>query len=103
MYSEKRICPGKRAQSLRTSCAGLLLRCGLRARTWGIPVQPDFLCSSNYMAEGEGFEPPVPFQAQRFSRPPVSTTHASLRVVLATSCSLAGAIAGQPVESLALR
>src|SRR5208337_1585572 len=33
------------------------------------------------MAEGEGFEPPVPFQAQRFSRPPVSTAHPSLRGV----------------------
>jgi hypothetical protein len=31
------------------------------------------------MAEGEGFEPPVPLQAQRFSRPPVSTAHPSLR------------------------
>jgi hypothetical protein len=31
------------------------------------------------MAEGEGFEPPVPFLAQRFSRPPVSTAHPSLR------------------------
>ena len=31
------------------------------------------------LAEGEGFEPPVPFQAQRFSRPPVSTAHPSLR------------------------
>src|SRR5437763_1154791 len=31
------------------------------------------------MAEREGFEPPVPFQVQRFSRPPVSTTHTSLR------------------------
>src|SRR5271167_2386431 len=31
------------------------------------------------MAEGEGFEPPVPFQVQRFSRPPVSTAHTSLR------------------------
>src|SRR5579863_6648905 len=31
------------------------------------------------MAEGEGFEPPVPFRVQRFSRPPVSTTHATLR------------------------
>jgi hypothetical protein len=31
------------------------------------------------MAEGEGFEPPVPFQVQRFSRPPVSTAHPSLR------------------------
>jgi hypothetical protein len=32
------------------------------------------------LAEGEGFEPPVPFRAQRFSRPPVSTAHPSLRV-----------------------
>jgi len=31
------------------------------------------------MAEGEGFEPPVPFPVQRFSRPSVSTTHTSLR------------------------
>src|SRR5579872_959484 len=34
------------------------------------------------VAEGEGFEPPVPFRAQRFSRPPVSTAHASLRTCL---------------------
>ena len=34
------------------------------------------------VAEGEGFEPPVPFQVQRFSRPPVSTTHTSLRAGL---------------------
>ncbi len=33
------------------------------------------------MAEGEGFEPPVPFRVQRFSRPPVSTAHASLQPV----------------------
>jgi hypothetical protein len=31
------------------------------------------------MAEGEGFEPPEPFRVQRFSRPPVSTAHPSLR------------------------
>ena len=31
------------------------------------------------MAEGEGFEPPVGFPLQRFSRPPVSTAHTSLR------------------------
>jgi hypothetical protein len=31
------------------------------------------------MAEGEGFEPPVPVKVQRFSRPSVSTTHTSLR------------------------
>src|SRR5690349_20014067 len=30
------------------------------------------------MAEREGFEPPVRFPVQRFSRPPVSTTHTSL-------------------------
>jgi hypothetical protein len=35
--------------------------------------------SIDLLAEGEGFEPPVPFQAQRFSRPPVSTAHPSLR------------------------
>jgi hypothetical protein len=32
------------------------------------------------MAEGEGFEPPLPARVKRFSRPPVSTTHTSLRV-----------------------
>jgi hypothetical protein len=32
------------------------------------------------MAEGEGFEPPLPFRVKRFSRPPVSTAHTSLRV-----------------------
>ena len=31
------------------------------------------------MAEGEGFEPPVPFRVHRFSRPTVSTAHTSLR------------------------
>ena len=30
------------------------------------------------MAEGEGFEPPVPFRVQWFSRPPPSTTRPSL-------------------------
>jgi hypothetical protein len=33
---------------------------------------------SNELAEGEGFEPPVPFRAQWFSRPPPSTTRPSL-------------------------
>src|SRR5215472_19218217 len=31
------------------------------------------------MAEGGGFEPPVPFRVQWFSRPPPSTTRPSLR------------------------
>src|SRR6187401_1324981 len=35
------------------------------------------------MAEGEGFEPPIRFPVQWFSRPPPSTTRPSLRV-----CSL---------------
>jgi hypothetical protein len=38
------------------------------------------ILNSLRLAEGEGFEPPVPLRAQRFSRPPVSTTHTSLRV-----------------------
>ncbi len=50
------------------------------------------------MAEGEGFEPPVPFQAQRFSRPPVSTAHPSLRgrgtVLDCTAKPLFGQIGG---------
>ena len=32
------------------------------------------------MAEGEGFEPPVPLRVQWFSRPPPSTTRPSLRI-----------------------
>ena len=31
------------------------------------------------LAEGEGFEPPIPFRVQRFSRPPPSTARPSLR------------------------
>jgi hypothetical protein len=33
------------------------------------------------LAEGEGFEPPIRFPVQRFSRPPPSTTRPSLRAV----------------------
>ena len=42
------------------------------------------LCNPDCVAEGEGFEPPVRFPVQRFSRPPVSTTHTSLRTVSGT-------------------
>ena len=46
------------------------------------------------LAEREGFEPPVRFPAQRFSRPPVSTTHTPLR-------SYSGGVApGPPTRSL---
>ena len=34
------------------------------------------------LAEGEGFEPPLRFPVKRFSRPPVSTTHTSLRTLV---------------------
>src|SRR5271156_1444596 len=39
------------------------------------------------MAEEEGFEPPEPFRVQRFSRPPVSTTHPFLRHYLSSILS----------------
>ena len=58
------------------------------------------------MAEGEGFEPPVPFRAQRFSRPPVSTTHPSLR---AGKCDVLdqfivmGLCAGFPGRAISIR
>ena len=38
-----------------------------------------------WMAEGEGFEPPLPFRVKRFSRPPVSTAHTSLRMSVINS------------------
>ena len=44
----------------------------------------DLDSNRRYMAEGEGFEPPVPFRVQRFSRPPVSTAHPSLRIAEST-------------------
>ena len=50
----------------------------------------DFTCSDpltdvirnirKLMAEREGFEPPVAFRPQQFSRLPVSTAHAPLRL-----------------------
>ena len=36
------------------------------------------------MAEREGFEPPVPFRARRFSRPEPSTTRPPLRMQVAS-------------------
>ena len=38
------------------------------------------------MAEGEGFEPPLPVKVKRFSRPPVSTAHTSLRARKPLDC-----------------
>ena len=40
----------------------------------------DNVSESETLAEGEGFEPPVPLPVQWFSRPPPSTTRPSLRV-----------------------
>ncbi len=38
------------------------------------------MSANENLAEGEGFEPPLPLRVKRFSRPPVSTAHTSLRV-----------------------
>jgi hypothetical protein len=43
------------------------------------------MSSEGYLAEGEGFEPPLPVKVKRFSRPPVSTAHTSLRVSVVNS------------------
>ena len=59
----------------------------LRARRFGgqpsrgLPTVAHALFSKRErrLAEGEGFEPPVPFRVQWFSRPPPSTTRPSLR------------------------
>jgi hypothetical protein len=40
------------------------------------------------MAEGEGFEPPLPARVKRFSRPPVSTAHTSLRTGKSSGTSI---------------
>ena len=51
------------------------------------------------LAEREGFEPPVPFRVQWFSRPPPSTTRPSLRLCIAGApCTPAGGL-----RSLSLR
>jgi hypothetical protein len=60
-------------------------RFGATAFTW--PAEPKLTLASGRrerrLAEGEGFEPPERFPVQRFSRPPVSTTHTSLRTWMA--------------------
>ena len=72
---------------------------------WGIS-----LITSDEMAEEEGFEPPIPFQVRRFSRPMPSTTRplfryyqniTSVRNLLA--CSAAMIAAGISLESNPIR
>ena len=63
----------------------------MKSETCGFPaivVDADFSSTQIQMAEGEGFEPPVPFQVQQFSRLPVSTTHTSLRWFYITTLGL---------------
>ena len=43
------------------------------------PVATEGRNAMRKLAEGEGFEPPLPLRVKRFSRPPVSTAHTSLR------------------------
>ena len=69
-------------------------------------------CGDGQLAEGEGFEPPVRLPAQRFSRPPRSTTPASLRRVetVVTGCGVSkgsnrgrqGRVAGFAADRLAV-
>src|SRR5271167_1725848 len=56
-----------------------LKRSGERISRISGETKAGVLCNRDCMAEGEGFEPPVRFPVQWFSRPPVSTAHASLR------------------------
>jgi hypothetical protein len=49
------------------------------------------------LAEEEGFEPPGPLRAQRFSRPPVSTAHALLRMVI--GAETVGAVGVEPTTN----
>jgi hypothetical protein len=58
------------------------LRAGVDRLAAYVKKLPKETISTNDLAEGEGFEPPVPFPVQWFSRPPVSTTHTSLRSVI---------------------
>ena len=58
-----------------------------------------FLCTADCVAEGEGFEPPVPFQVQRFSRPPVSTTHTSLQPIESTPVDSSPTLSNHHTES----
>ena len=52
---------------------------------------------AGFVAEGEGFEPPIRFPVQRFSRPPPSTTRPSLRTASSVSCG-AGPAAGANLQ-----
>jgi hypothetical protein len=58
--------------NLRALCAGAQRRAEARDKTNG-------WAKLKMLAEGEGFEPPVEFPPQWFSRPPPSTTRPSLR------------------------
>src|SRR2546425_1594321 len=62
------------------------MRSGCRLPILGGPGPLSSICRARRLhaclraaAEGEGFEPPSHFRGKRFSRPPVSTTHPSLR------------------------
>jgi hypothetical protein len=62
------------------SCVGLTIA-RFRTHRGGIADGPSVLRDLE-LAEGEGFEPPVPFRVQWFSRPPPSTTRPSLRTAI---------------------
>jgi hypothetical protein len=56
-----------------------------KAQKWHMKTKQPIKCivyNRIELAEREGFEPPVPFRARRFSRPEPSTTRPPLRLVL---------------------
>src|SRR5438876_4401674 len=55
--------------------------CSCKLATVGSDIKYLYYNQLHTEAEEEGFEPPVRFPVQRFSRPPVSTTHPFLRFV----------------------
>ena len=57
------------------------LRSSVRT-SFSSPPHSPYCFTTFAMADGEGFEPPEPLPAQRFSRPPQSTTLPPIRVSL---------------------
>lgn len=77
--SSARAAPSLGFPPLTESC-----RHGGRALTWslsGFSRRGVYRGDVFILAEGEGFEPSRPFQDVRFSRPLVSTAHATLRTM----------------------
>ena len=69
---------GITVRSLRSDLLGRNRENGHYSRIFQ-EIKARIFCSPDLLAEREGFEPPVPFRARRFSRPEPSTTRPPLR------------------------